>query len=315
MSFTQDVKREIAAKTVVAPCCVTAACYGVACFAKYFDRRGVVLHTEQAYIAQWAKAMFAEAGVQGKVYVRQNKAHSYEFAVKDPFEVEKLLVLLSHSGSEPTLHIRPENMECESCFAAFLAAAFMCGGMASDPQKGYMLEFVSARYSMMRDFEAMLKQHGYEPGYTERRGTHVLYFKASEQIEDLLTLMGAGKSALAVMNQKVYRDHRNRANRITNCETANIDKTVEANRRVLQAIGRLERAGTLPLLPETLQQTARLRSENPDLSLTELRELFEEPVSKSGLNHRLRKLCEMAERMEHVTKLDADDKAKRAISG
>lgn len=297
MSFSQQVKKEIAAREITAPCCVTAACYGVACFGKYFDARGVVLHTERAYIANWAKDMYEKAGVQGRVTRRGKKSDSYEFAVKDPYEVEKLLALFSHSGDETALHLRRENLECDRCFAAFTAAAFLCGGVVVNPEKGYLLEFVSPRYSMMRDFEALLQDKGFAPGRANRKGYNVLYFKASEQIEDLLTTMGASQSALEIMNLKVYKDFRNRANRITNCETANIDKIIDANRRVLEAINLLTDRGMLDTLPQPLQAAAALRVQNPASSLAELVEVSDEPVSKSGLSHRYRKIMDAASRV------------------
>lgn len=292
ISFTQQVKKEITKNMPGGPCCSAAACYGIACFGKYFDARGVVLHTEQAYIAQWAKAVYAEAGVRGKVYVRGEAATRYEFAVKDPYEVEKLLVMLNHTGDETSLRLCMENFNCSGCFAAFVAAAFVCSGVVLNPERGYMLEFVSPRYGMMQDFAALLLENGFAAGSAKRNGANVLYFKASEQIEDLLTIMGAQMCALEIMNQKVYRDHRNRANRITNCETANIDKTIAANRQVLDAIKHLEKEGVLETMPQPLQDAAALRKANPAFSLAELAEISKDGVSKSGLSHRFRKICE-----------------------
>ncbi len=297
MSFSQQVKKEVAAQQWPADCCTSAACYGIACFAKYFDARGVVLHTEQAYIANWALALYEKAGVRGAITQRGGRSVSYEFAVKDPFEAEKVLALFSHSEGETALHIRPENLVCNRCFSAFTAAAFLCGGVVVNPEKGYLLEFVSPRYTMMRDFEAILAQRGFVPKYAQRKGYNVLYYKASEQIEDLLTTMGASRSALEIMNLKVYKDFRNRANRITNCETANINKIVAANRRVLEAIQFLAEKGALDSLPLPLQQAAALRMNNPDLSLADLAQLSNEPVSKSGLSHRYHKLTSLAERL------------------
>ena len=301
MSFSQQVKREIVTREITGMCCITAACYGVACFGKYFDTRGIVLHTERAYIANWAKDMFEKAGIRGQVSTRGGKRSSYEFAVKDAYEVEKMLALFSHSGDETALHIRKENFECDRCFSAFSAAAFLCGGVVINPEKGYLLEFVSPRFSMMRDFEALLQEYGFAPGRTSRKGYNVLYFKASEQIEDLLTTMGASQSALEIMNLKVYKDFRNRANRITNCETANIDKIVAANGRVLMAIRRLKEAGILETLPEVLQDAAVLRTKHPDRSLADLVEMSGEAVSKSGLSHRYRKIIEIADRLKETS--------------
>jgi DNA-binding protein WhiA len=298
MTFSQRVKQEIAARPAAAPCCVAAACYGVACFSKYFDARGVVLHTDSDYIARWALGVYAESGIAGRV--RARNAASWEFAVKDAYEADKLLAMFGHSGEEPTRRLRRENLNCSNCVSAFVAAAFLCCGTTVNPEKGYMLEFVFSRHGLMRDLADLLAEHGFALKSTVRGGAVVLYCKASEQVEDMLTYMGAPQCALEIMNLKVYRDLRNRANRITNCETANIDKIVLANRATLDAIGRLQAHGRLDTLPGPLREAARLRQAYPDLSLQELVALSPNPVSKSGLSHRYKKIREKAQKINRA---------------
>lgn len=290
-SFSAKVKKEAAARNITAQCCVVAACYGVALFAKYFDVRGVVLHTEQQFIANWAHKMFLAAGVNGEVTKR---GQGFEFAVKDKFEADKMLALFSHSGDETAIRINASNISCEACFAAFVTAAFLCGGVVINPEKGYELEFTTPRYMLMKDFEKLLSENGFTGRRVQRKGINVLYFKASEQVEDLLTLIGASAASLEIMNLKVFKDIRNRANRVTNCETANIDKMVAANQSVLAAIDKLESSGVLATLPEALKNAAALRREYPEISLAELVKVSGERVSKSGLSHRYKKLCEKA---------------------
>lgn len=296
ITFSQQVKREICAKELRNPCCISAACYGVACFGKYFDTRGIVLHTEQKYIAQWAKSVFAQANMRGQIFVRGSKnSPTYEFAVKDPFEVDKMLAAFGHTGGEPSLRINHDNLNCEGCQAAFVAAAFLCCGTMVDPKKSYNLEFVISRFGLAQDLEALLVEKGFAPGRTVRKGINIVYFKSSEKIEDMLTYMGATKSTLEIMDRKVYNDFRNKANRITNCETANIDKTLEAARRFFADIEVLQRAGALQTLEEPLKAAIEVRRQNPELPLAELAALLDEPVSKSGLSHRYRKIASMAE--------------------
>jgi hypothetical protein len=199
-----------------------------------------------------------------------------------------------HTGSEPSLRINSQNFVCEHCVGAFVASAFLCSGTITNPEKEYNLEFLSGRYQLMRDFSALLMGHGFAPKLTRRKGCNVLYFKASEQIEDMLTFMGASGAALQIMNLKVYKDFRNKANRITNCETANIDKTVAASSQTLEAIAFLREQGALDALPEPLRQAAAMREEYPDLSLKELAQQFSPPLSKSGLSHRMKKLEQLA---------------------
>ena len=140
------------------------------------------------------------------------------------------------------------------------------------------------RYNLILDFEALLMGHGFAPKHTRRKGSNVLYLKASEQIEDLLTFMGASGAALEIMNLKVYKDFRNKANRITNCETANIDKTVSASGQTLEAIAYLKKRGAFETLPAPLREAAALREQNPGpFPSRSWPGWSSPPLSKSGL--------------------------------
>lgn len=296
MSFSQQVKQEICAKPLRSPCCIAAACYSIACFCKYFDTRGIVLHTEQKIVAQWAKSMFASSNIKGQIFVKGSEENPiYEFSIKDPFEVEKMLVMFGHSGEETSLRVNPNNFECENCFSSFISAAFLCCGTMIKPEKGYSLEFVISRYGMSQDLEELLCEKGFPPKRTVRKGINILYYKSSEKIEDILTYMRANKSAMEIMNLKIYKDFRNKANRITNCETANIDKTLEAAKRFFIDVSFLEENGVLDLLDAPLLDAIDVRKEHPELSLAELAEKMPEPVSKSGLSHRYRKISAKAD--------------------
>ncbi|MEG2842216.1 MAG: DNA-binding protein WhiA [Ruthenibacterium sp.] len=298
MSFSQQVKKEIISRDLPKSCCAVAAAYAVACFGKYFDTRGIVLHTEQLSIAQYAKKLLDRVGVFGTVTVKGKEDGSlYEFAVKEKAEVAKMLALFDYCDTDTNLRINSAHFKCEHCVTAFVSTAFLCCGTMTDPKQEYNLEFLSARYHLMKDFEALLMSRDFSPRHTQRKGANVLYLKASEQIEDLLTFMGASGAALEIMNLKVYKDFRNKANRITNCETANIDKTVAANSATLQAILLLKKKNAFDALPEMLQNVANLRTENPDLSLKDLAQLWSPPLSKSGLSHRLKKIEQSANAM------------------
>lgn len=300
MSFSRQVKQEICSVAINNPCCALAASYGIACFAKKFDRTGLLMRTEQDFIAKWVQKCFGLIGIDSSVELKNKETGSNEFRVSNPYEVEKMLATFDHDNDETALHIHRDNFTCEGCFSAFLSAAFLCGGTAPNPDKGYSLEFTSPRHLMMQDFANLLEEHGFTPRQTMRNGVIVIYFKASEQVEDLLTTMGATQSALEIMNLKVFKDFRNRVNRITNCETANIDKTVSASKSNLAAIAYLESVGAVETLPKSLQETIRLRKDYPDLSLSELTELFSEPVSKPGLSHRFRKIREKADKLREM---------------
>jgi hypothetical protein len=128
-----------------------------------------------------------------------------------------------------------------------------------------------------------------------RKGNLVIYFKDSGQIEDILTFMGAVRCSLELMNIKVYKDLRNKVNRVTNCETANIGKTVDASTQQIEAIKKVVAVKGYDLIPEELREIAKIRLENPDSSLRELAEMAK--ISRSGVNHRLRRIMEIAQKL------------------
>ena len=301
MSFSQEVKNEILRRKISKPCCNMAAAYAVACFGKYFDDRGVVLQTENEGVATFAQKLYRRCGVQGTVLSKERTTGPvYEFSVKDPAEVAKLLTLFGHTGKEPTLRIRPENFKCQSCMQAFISTAFLCCGTMTDPEKSYNLEFLSTRHYLSQQLEAMLAEHDFHPHRALRKGANTIYIKAADHIEDLLTFMGASGAAMRIMNQRLYNEMRNKTNRLSNCETANLGKSVQAAVQVQLAIEKLQAAGAMNTLPENLRQTAKLRMQYPDLPLAKLAQKFDPPVSKAGLSHRMKKIQEAAARLDAV---------------
>lgn len=292
VTFSRKVKEEITNRHLQRSCCRLAAAYGIACFGRYFDQRGIVLHTEHPQVAEYALRIYRQIGVEGEL-VRKGTAASpvYEFAVREPSQVTRMLELFGQDPSRMlSVRINSKNICCSHCTGAFLGAAFLCAGTITDPMKEYHLEFVTGRQMLARDLEGILAEHYFHPRRTLRKGVSVVYFKSSEKIEDLLTLMGASGCSMELMSLKVYRDFRNKANRITNCETANIDKTVSATLQSQRAIQYLKDSGAWDTLPEPLRQAAELRLAWPDLSLAQLAEKAQPPISKSGLSHRLKKL-------------------------
>ena len=206
--------------------------------------------------------------------------------------------LFGHTGREPTLRIRPEHFKCQKCAQTFIATAFLCCGTMTDPEKSYNLEFLSTRHYLSQQLEAMLAEHDFHPHRALRKGANTVYVKAADHIEDLLTFMGAGGAAMRIMDQRLYNEMRNKTNRLSNCETANLGKSVQAAVQVQMAIQRLKDAGALATLPEPLRQTAKMRMQYPDLPLAKLAQKMDPPVSKAGLSHRLKRIQEAAQRLQ-----------------
>ena len=157
MSFASQAREEIARRSLQKDCCVRAAAYGMACFAKYFDVRGLVLQSEQAAIASLAKQLFARCGVQGEVIEKPRPTGVvYEFGIRSPEQVERMHELFGTTGTETSLQIDPKLIRCQTCVSAYIGAAFLCSGTMTDPQKEYNLEFLTSRTNLAKDFEALL---------------------------------------------------------------------------------------------------------------------------------------------------------------
>ena len=168
----------------------------------------------------------------------------------------------------------------------------MAGGSVTDPEKRYHLELTTSHHYVHRELQSLLMEMGFEPKIINRNSNYVTYLKRSEAIADFLTTLGAPLAAMEIMNAKVEKNLRNGVNRWSNCDVANLEKAVDAAQSQIEAIRRLDRGVGLATLPEKLRETARLRLENPELSLSQLAQLAQ--VSKSCLNHRLRKLMELS---------------------
>ncbi|MEG2770368.1 MAG: DNA-binding protein WhiA, partial [Oscillospiraceae bacterium] len=146
MSFSGDVKKEIAEHKINKPCCIVAACYAIACFGKYFDDKGVILHTEKAFVAKFAKSMYERIGISGKIFVKGTENMPiYEFAIKQAEDVTQLLQTFGHTGKETALHINEDIFKCDNCYSSFFAAAFLCTGIVTNPKSDYNLEFTCNR--------------------------------------------------------------------------------------------------------------------------------------------------------------------------
>ena len=222
-----------------------------------------------------------EAGVAGKLTL----------CVTAPAKIAHIFARCGFSAeTSVSLHVNLGLLENDCCRRAFLRGTFLAGGSVTDPEKRYHLELSTTHLKVSRETELLLDELALKPKATERKGSSVLYFKQSEAIEDFLTLIGAPVSAMAVMSAKIEKDWRNDANRKTNCDAANVDKAVAAAQEQLAALRRLEERGQFDTLPEKLRQTAELRRAHPEVTLQELAELHEPPLTKSAVNHRLRKL-------------------------
>ncbi len=181
---------------------------------------------------------------------------------------------------------------------AFIRGAFLGGGSISDPGKTYHMEFVTNNEDFAESLKDLINELGFNCKVVSRKNNYVVYLKESEQISDLLSIIGAHSALLSLQNTKVVKAMRNNVNRIVNCETANLSKTVNAAVRQIENIRFIQDTVGINSLPDNLQEIASIRLEYEDMTLKELGEMLDPPISKSGVNHRLRKLEEIAEDMK-----------------
>lgn len=193
--------------------------------------------------------------------------------------------------------VNPIIIQRNCCKRAFLRGAFLCAGSISDPEKFYHFEVVCTTPEKAQQLQELIQVFGIDAKIVKRKKYEVVYVKEGAQIVELLGLMGAGVSLMNLENVRILKGMRNTVNRKVNCETANINKTVNAAVRQVEDITYIRDTVGLHRLPENLEETALLRLEYPQASLKELGSLLSTPVGKSGINHRLRKICSIAEQL------------------
>ena len=297
MSFSSEVKAELCRTALSRRCCAQAEAYGVLLYCNQFTPRQVRIVTESAEFAQRLPALFQKAFRLAFDRMPEEGAGKRTFQITAP---DKLCALFSAFGQNPAEslahHINFAVLEEEHCRTAFFRGAFLAGGSVTDPAKRYHLELATAHLSVSGELRALLLEAGFSPKETLRKGNSLTYFKQSEAIEDFLTASGAPMAAMEIMNAKAEKDLRGSVNRRVNCDAHNLDKAVDAAQEQIEAIYTLEQRGMLAELPDKLKEAVDLRMAHPEMTLSQLCTLCDPPVSKSALNHRLRKLLGLAKR-------------------
>ena len=300
MSFSSETKSELCLLRPTRRELALAECYGILLFGSSFSTREIRLVTSQRDFAALLPRLFRRAfSLDFDALPAENAAGKLRFSITAP---EKLKLIYEAFGLdvETTLsqHVNYGVLEEDAARCAFIRGAFLAGGSATDPEKGFHLELATPHHSVSRETKSLLLDMGFEPKEAVRGGHALLYFKRADIIADVLTAIGATKASMGVQTAKVEKDMRNMITRRVNCDSANADKVVAAAQEQLEAIRRIVRSHGLDALPEPLKDTALLRIANPEASLSDLAQLSSPPVTKSCLNHRLKKILQLAEREE-----------------
>ncbi len=295
MSFSSEVKSEISKIENLSSCCYHAQVYGLVLFA-HFSKYNLSITSENrdvfdlylSYLRNYCSVEPIISDTGTKKMTAYLKSDSDKSKVFDKF---------GHSLTETSLRINRANISDECCLSAFLRGAFLACGTVTDPERGYHLEFVVPYKRLCMDFMKFMDELSLSPKYIVRKGNHIIYFKDSESIEDILAIIGAQAASLHVMGIKIEKDVKNTVNRRLNFEMSNINKTVNAANQQVEAIELIEKHMGISALPDNLQELARLRIDNPEASLSELGNLLDEPISRSGINHRLSRIVKIAEKI------------------
>lgn len=271
------------------------------------DKIYVRIQTESLYVARKYFVLLRKIfGITGEVTVKmhgiQGQNSSYCVTVKEHSDALKLLHaarLLTPEGevAENLSLVDNQIVQRSCCKRAFLRGAFLVAGSISDPRKSYHLEIVCATMPKACQLQGLIHAFEMDAKIVERKGHFVVYIKEGAQIVDMLNVMEAHNALMNLENIRIVRDMRNMVNRKVNCETANIHKTVNAAVKQVEDIEYLQKHLGLDKLPDNLAELARLRLEQQDATLKELGMMLSVPVGKSGVNHRLRRLAEIADNL------------------
>lgn len=196
--------------------------------------------------------------------------------------------------------IHPDLVKKNCCKRAYLRGAFMAGGSVNNPEgSSYHLEISSMYEEHCKALVDLANEFQLNARFIERKKGFILYIKEGEKIIEFLSLIGAHQALFKFEDVRIMRDMRNSVNRIVNCETANLNKTIGAAVRQIDNIKLLQKEVGLENLPDKLREVAEIRLAHPDMNLKEVGELLKGTVSKSGVNHRLRKIDELAEKIRN----------------
>lgn len=224
--------------------------------------------------------------------LRKNGTVLYRFVIENVPIIEDIFRRYKLEAAERTIN---SEIIATNSLGVFTAGIFIACGSVNDPSKEYHLEFTVPEERLANELSLLLGDIGVTAKTAVRRNQRIVYIKDSESIEDTLTFIGAQQCTLELMNVKIYKDVRNKANRIANCDAANIDKVVKAAMKQIDDIRIISHTNGLESLPDELREIAELRLENTDMSLQEIGESLSVPLSRSGVNRRFKKLASIAD--------------------
>lgn len=285
MSFSKTIKEELSK------------------ISNFFDKKAIKFELLGYFMSNNTKF------IQNEIkYATENEYNINRFAkILENIEVENYKIELK--GNTYHINIHKKNIKeldeimklpliekkQDNNLKSIIRGVFLGAGSMNNPNKKYHLEMLVSKKEYAEYIEQILKEFGIKIKKLNKEASCSLYIKEAEEISKFLAFMGANKSVLDFEEIRVIRDTKNRINRMVNCETYNLEKSVKAGVKQIQAINQIKQKGKFEELPEYLKEMANLRLKNPEASLVELGKMLENPIGKSGVNHRLRQICEIAQ--------------------
>ena len=313
MSFSSNAKNEISRLETKEDCCLLAELAALVRMNGTIQIMGsnkyiLKFSTENAAIARrifsTLKTMYS---INVEVMVRRNrqlkKNNNYLILVNDTDISNKILQDVGFIDEEKTNLLFPSYkvpnriIENRCCKRSYVRGSFLGGGSISNPEKTYHLEFVTNNEKHAKDLSNIINSFGLNSKIVLRKENYIVYIKEGEQIVDVLNIIGAHQALLKFEDIRVLKDVRNNINRIVNCETANLSKTIDASMRQIEQIRLIKDKMGLNKLPNNLREIAEIRLENPDASLKEIGSMLNQPIGKSGVNHRFKKIEKIAKEL------------------
>ena len=302
MSFSGMVKEELSRQISPARHCQLAELAALVQFCGHIEEDGSLLvQSENPLVIRKCFTLLKKTFKIEAVAKSQMQTQNYRLFVtgEDAFRVLEALKICDTAGHLMMRHLTdPVLIKNSCCKRAYLRGCYMAVGSMSDPYKSYHLELVCGLQAQAEQLLKILHDFSLDAKMIIRKKYHVVYMKEGENIADFLNITEAHKALMEFENTRIYKGMRNMVNRKVNCEAANITKTVNAATRQVEDIRLIREKMGLEGLPEPLRQMAYVRLENPQASLGELGKLLDPPVGKSGVNHRLRKLGELAKELK-----------------
>ncbi len=288
VSFSQDAKNDVCRIAVKYPCCRRSLLYGILYGGSEFSRERIRLSVENEEVRRIFERLYKSC------FKKSVTCDDGKYQLET--HCDEIFGFFGYAPETDACEIQEQIFTCQFCAWSFIRGVFLCCGTVAAPKNEYHLEMIFKDEERARAFAALLDGQGMSPKivYRDMRGAYGVYYKESELIEDFLTRIGAQKAAFDFMNAKIYKDIANGINRRNNFDTANMEKSITASQKQMKAIYDIIDGGFSDMLSDELKETLDLRAANPEASLVDLAAMHNPPLTKSGVNHRLKKIVDFA---------------------